>query len=78
MAKRVELKENDLVNVAGGAWNYYDSDNNGTVDKCRIDGDKTYNCNAGSKNNIIVMMVKNPGLSLQEYISMALDKGYIW
>ena len=78
MANRVELKDSDLENVAGGAWNYYDSDGNGTFDKVKIDGVGTYNCNDSTKSKVIGLILNNPSLSASEIADLALSKGYIW
>ena len=73
-----ELNEDDLDNVSGGAWNYYDTDGNGSADTVTIDGIGTYKCNGSTKNNVIMLIVRNPGLSNAEIVSLALEKGYIW
>lgn len=78
--KKFELKDEDLDNIAGGAFIYRDTDGNGTADSCEIEGAGTFHCNGNSKYNIIRLCVdpKNEGKSLEEIVQMALDLGYIW
>lgn len=76
--KKFELNDEDLDNVAGGAFNYYDTDGNGDKDTCKIDGYGTYHCNAASKSNITLLILQNPGCSVQQIIDMAIEKKYLW
>ena len=75
---RVELNEQNLENVVGGAFHYnYNSD--GTM-TCRVDGygsyaGGTYDCTALAKDMISVYILKNRPNSLEEIIDYALQAG---
>ena len=73
-----ELTEDDLDSVNGGAWNYHDTDGNGSMDTVVIDGIGTYSCNGSTKGNVIMLILQNPNLSNSEIVELALDRGYIW
>ena len=76
MKERVELKEKDLENIVGGAFNYYYNDDGSMY--CHIDNGGTYDCSADAKDKISVYILTHRGCTLDDVIDYALDNGLFW
>ena len=76
MANRVELNEQELDNVVGGAF-HYNTMPDGSM-TCRVDGDLTYKCTDNAKQKISKFFLQNPNATLQDAINYAKQNGYFW
>lgn len=76
MNEHVELNDQELEMVIGGAF-HYNTRPDGSM-YCRVDDDKTYNCTDNAKQKISTFFVKNPDATLQDAINYALQNGYFW
>lgn len=76
MGNRMELNDQDLDMVVGGAF-HYNTMSDGSM-TCRVDNDKTYKCTDNAKQKISTFFVKNPNATLQDAINYALQNGYFW
>jgi len=76
MANRMELNEQDLDLVVGGAFHYNTAEDGSMT--CRVDNGGTYHCTSNAKNKISVYVVQHKGCSLQDVINYALQNGYFW
>ena len=80
MAKRVQLNEQDLDSVVGGAFIFYTNKDNGEK-LCYVEGIGVYQpTSSQSKENIMVMCARseNAGKSQQELLDMAIGAGYLY
>ena len=74
---RIELNEQDLGEVVGGAFNFYTRRSTGEY-LCYVDGIGTYQpTSVNSKTEIVKMCAQNNGASQQELVNMAIANGYI-
>ena len=74
---RVQLNEQDVKEVVGGAFNFFENANTGEP-MCYVDGvGMYYVTSSDSKKNIIKMCAQNDGLSQQELADMAVANGWI-
>lgn len=76
MSNRVELKDEILENVVGGAFNYY-TNADGSMN-CRVDGAGTYNCSENAKRKISLYIMNNASCTLDDIVNYALSNGYFW
>ena len=76
MANRMELNDQDLDQVVGGAF-HYNSSSDGSM-TCRVDGAGTYHCTENAKDKLSVYFLKNKKATLQDAINYALQNGYFW
>ena len=77
MADRMQLNENDLEDVVGGAFNFYTYKKTGEY-LCYVDGIGTYKpTSSNSKNQIVKMCAQNPNLTQQELVDLAINNGYL-
>jgi len=79
MAERVQLKDQDLEDVVGGAFVFYTSRDTGEQ-LCYVEGIGVYRpTDSMSKRNISIMCARleNNGKSQQELFQMAVDAGYL-
>lgn len=77
MGNRMELNEQDLEEVVGGAFNFYTYKKTGEY-LCYVDGIGTYKATSSkSKTQVTKMCAQNNGLSQQELADMAVAKGYL-
>ena len=77
MADRIELNEQDLQDVVGGAFNFYTYKKTGEY-LCYVDGIGTYKpTSSSSRAQIVVMCAQNDGLSQQELVDLAIANGYL-
>lgn len=76
MSDRIELNEQNLESVVGGAFRY-STRPDGTM-YCKVDGAGTYNCTEGAKNKISRYFMNNPDATLQDGINYALQNGLFW
>ena len=76
MAERVQLNEQDIENVVGGAFNWY-TDNDGNV-FCRVDGFRTYKATTSAQNKLMRLMVthKKDGWTAKDYVDALCEGGY--
>ena len=77
MADRIQLNEQDLQEVVGGAFNFFNNVHTGEP-MCYADGIGMFKpTSENSKAQIIRMCAQNDGLSQQELVNMALANGYL-
>ncbi len=76
MSDRIELNEQELDQVVGGAFHYnYAEDGSMT---CRVDGADTYHCTANAKDQISAYIITHKGCTLNDVINYATQNGYFW
>ena len=73
---RMELNDNTVENVVGGAFHYYYKDD-GTC-TVKIDNVGTYQCSEVAKTRLNRYMMQNPDCTLQDVINYAFDNGLYW
>jgi len=73
MSNRIELDEERLDEVVGGAFNYYTT-KKGTR-KCQVDGVGTYYCTADAFG-AVAAHASDTSLTAQQVVSWALSHGY--
>lgn len=80
MAERIQLNENELEDVVGGAfiYNTYTNDDGSSYMTCRVEGDSTYYCTADAKDKISVFILTERPTSLQQIVNYAKDNGLFW
>ena len=79
MSDRVQLDDMNLEEVVGGAFKFYDQDGQGYCKVSDVSSPGKYKCAAGTGVYAFMQMrAENPGLSGDEYLSMALAKGILW
>lgn len=79
MANRVQLNEQELENVVGGAFKFYDMNGQGYCKVSDVSNPGKYKCNCGTGvYEFMKMRGENPGLSADEYLDMALAEGILW
>ena len=71
MSNRVELNEEAIEQVVGGAFQFYSG---GT--KCKVCG-KKYTCSASGQFQVINLINANPDKSESELVSMAVSQGIL-
>jgi hypothetical protein len=78
MAERMQLNEQDLESVVGGAFHYnsYENPDGSEYMTCRVDGASTYYCTENAKNKISAYIILQRPTSLQQVIDYAITKGY--
>ena len=74
---RVELNEQNLEDVVGGAFQFYNKDGQGYCRVTKTQGGGTFTCNEGAVHDFIDMKSANPGHTAEEYLQMALDQGIL-
>lgn len=73
---RVEINEQDLENVVGGAFNFRYNSKGKYI--CVVDDIGVYYAKETAKRQICIYDIQNPGLSEQELVDWAIDQGYLW
>lgn len=74
---RVELNEQDIDQVVGGAFHFYTNQKTGEK-MCVVDGFGLYKATAPtSVTDVITMCANNPTKTQQELLDMAVGNGYI-
>lgn len=76
MANRIELNEQQLDQVVGGAF-HYNTQEDGSM-TCRIDGAGTYKCTDNAKQKISKYILQHDDATLQDIINYAVSNGYFW
>ena len=77
MADRIQLNEEDMGEVVGGAFSFYKSKKTGEW-LCYVDGIGSYKVLSGdAREEIGIMCARNNGLSQQELLDMAKANGYL-
>lgn len=77
MSNRIELNEQDLNDVVGGAF-HYNTKPDGSM-TCRVDHvNKTFNCTENAKNKISIYIMNHDDCTLQDIIDFAIQNGYFW
>jgi len=75
---RVELNEQNLEDVVGGAFKFYDKDGYGRCKVSDVSQPGNYYCNPGTgAYEFMQMRGANPGLTADEYLQMALNRGIL-
>lgn len=75
---RVELNEHDMEQVVGGAFQFYNEGNEGFCIVSDVSRPGEYHCLTTGVYSFMQMRAENPGLSADEYLDMALEKGILW
>jgi len=78
---RVELNEQDLEGVVGGAFLYstYTNPDGSEYMKCKVTGGYgTYQCTDNAKNKISKYIVGHPEATVQDIIDYAVNSGLFW
>lgn len=82
---RIELNDQNLEEVVGGAFNIssYTNDDGSEYLMCHVDGAGTYHCSADAKRKLclyIVNYVKNNGAepSIQQVVDQGFALGVFW
>lgn len=73
---REELNVNEMDQVSGGKFSFYD-DANGNP-KCDVTGYGTFNTYPTGVFSYITLRTNNPGLSEAEYFELCKNEGIIW
>lgn len=74
MANRIELNEQDIGNVVGGAFTYkYDKQGNY---KCKVDGGAVYYAREGAREAITKYDYSSDSLTSQDLVNWALQNGW--
>lgn len=75
---RVELNDQDLEDVVGGAFNWY-YDPNG-IRSCFVDGVGDFVCNAESRDRYTALKLqhKKDRWSAQQYVDVLVSEGLLW
>lgn len=76
MSDRIELNEQALESVVGGAFRYSTKPDGSMV--CKVDGAGTYNCTATAKNKISVYILQHDNCTLDDIINYATSNGLFW
>lgn len=72
---RVELKEHDIEQVVGGAFNwYYDSQG---AKHCKVDGVGTYNVTATAQDRWLALMLEHKldGWTAADFVNVLVSEG---
>lgn len=73
MAKRIELNAEEMDQVVGGAFNYFE-DSDGAY-KCLVDDVGLYYAKYSAKRQITILYLNNKDKSPAELVQMAIDAG---
>lgn len=76
MANRVELKEEFLDDIVGGAF-HYNTMSDGSM-TCRVDGAGLFHCSENAKRKISLYIMNNEDCTLNDVVNYALSNGYFW
>ncbi len=75
MAKRMQLNDEQVEQVTGGAFNFYTSKEGQRL--VYVDGVGTFNCN-DSASAWIISQITSPNASEEAIVKEALEKGMLW
>lgn len=80
MTDRVQLNEQDLDAVVGGAFIYrtHKNDDGSEYMTCEVEGDSTYFCSENAKRKISLFIVENNPGTLEEIVNYAKSNGLFW
>ena len=75
---RIELNDEQMENVVGGAFHYNTHKNADGSEymTCRVDGAGTYYCTENAKRKISLYIMNNESCTLNDIINYALANGY--
>ncbi len=73
MKNRVQLTDQDLDNVVGGAFNFYTKD---TENRCYIDGMGTYLCSPEASAWVVKQITS--GVPTADVLAQAVENGLFW
>lgn len=76
MVDRMQLNEQELDNVVGGAFNFFTNSKGNP--RCNVTGHGNFDTTPDGFFKYITMRNSNPGLSEDDYFQMALDQHIIW
>lgn len=76
MANHLELNEQDLELVIGGAFTY-NTEADGTM-TCRVDHVGTFYCTDNAKDKISAYILTHKNATLQDVVDYALENKYFW
>ena len=78
MANRIELNEQDMANVVGGAYNFY-YDLNGAR-RCDVDNVGDFACDAEASDRLTALKLlhRGQGWNAQMYVDQLLQEGHFW
>ena len=75
MAARMQLNDDQLDMVTGGAFNFYAGKDG--QKQVYVDGVGTFNCN-DSASAWIISQITSPNASEEAIVKEALEKGMLW
>ncbi len=80
MTDRIELNDQDVENIAGGAFyfNSYTNEDGTEYMTCRVDDVGTFYCSESAKRKIALYVINNRGASVESVIDYAVTNGYFW
>lgn len=80
MANRVELKEQELDSVIGGAfvYNTHTNADGSEYMTCRVNEGNTYYCSENAKRKISLYIMNNDNVTVQDVVDYALETGVFW
>ena len=73
---RMELNEQDLEGIVGGAFNFWYNSKDEYV--CKVDNVGSFYAKEGAKRAITLYDAHNPGLGDAALTQWALDNGWLW
>lgn len=76
MAERIELNEEQLDDVVGGAFNFRYNSKGAYI--CKVDGVGTYYASENAKRQLAVYEIGHPGLSDADLVAWAVAQGLFW
>lgn len=78
MSDRIQLNEQEVDQIVGGAFKFYDKDGQGYCKVSDVETPGKYYCTAGTGvYEFMKMRAENPGLSGDEYLQMAINNGIL-
>ena len=79
---RIELNEENLDGVVGGAFYYntYEREDGTEYMTCRVDGKGTFYCTENAKKKLVTYAMKKglATVTVDDLVNYALQNGYFW
>jgi len=75
---RIELNEQNLEDVVGGAFNFYYDPNNNGARSCYVDNVGNFTCTAEARDRLTALKLehKKDHWSAQQYVNVLVNEGY--
>lgn len=73
---RMELNEENLANVVGGAFNWYSEDDGSSY--CKVDGVGTYKVTPSAQSRWMMLMLQHKldGWTAADFVDVLVSEGY--